>query len=92
MPQLRKFNKKYKQTTQLNFDYNPDEHPYYWTEIFLDRVLPDSVSQRVLQEFMGAIFIDRRKVKLEKMLILYGAGSNGKSVIQADPHRLAGRG
>lgn len=82
MPQLRKFNKKYKQTTQLDFDYDPDEQPYYWTEIFLDRVLPDSVSQRVLQEFMGAIFIDRRKVKLEKMMILYGAGSNGKSVIQ----------
>ena len=81
MPQLRKFNKKYKQTTQLDFDYNPDEQPYLWTDVFLDAVL-DEQSQRVLQEFMGAIFIDRRKVKLEKMLILYGAGSNGKSVIQ----------
>lgn len=76
-----KFNKKYKQVTQLDFDYNPDEQPYLWTEHFLDAVL-DKTCQRVLQEFMGAIFIDRRKVKLEKMLILHGAGSNGKSVIQ----------
>lgn len=76
-----KFNKKYKQVTQLDFDYNPDEQPYLWTEHFLDMVL-DKTCQKVLQEFMGAIFIDRRKVKLEKMLICHGAGSNGKSVIQ----------
>lgn len=76
-----KFNKKYKQVTQLDFDYNPEELPYMWTEHFLDAVLDESC-QRVLQEFMGAIFIDRRKVKIEKMLILHGAGSNGKSVIQ----------
>lgn len=82
MPQLRKFNKKYKQTTQLDFDYNPDEQPYLWTDVFLDRVLPDTTCQRVLQEFLGAIFIDRTKVAIHKMLILCGAGRNGKSVIQ----------
>lgn len=77
-----KFHKRFKQTTQLDFDYNPDEQPNVWTDYFLDAVL-DRQCQRVLQEFMGAIFIDRRKVKIEKMLILYGAGSNGKSVIQS---------
>ena len=56
--------------------------PNVWTDYFLDAVL-DQSAQKVLQEFMGAIFIDRRKVKIEKMLILYGAGSNGKSVIQS---------
>lgn len=77
-----KFNKRFKQVTQLDFDYNPDEQPNVWTDYFLDAVL-DQQCQKVLQEFMGAIFIDRRKVKIEKMLILYGAGSNGKSVIQS---------
>lgn len=79
---LHKFHRKYKQVTQMDFDYMPDEMPYIWTDIFLDAVLDESC-QRVLQEFMGALFIDRRNVKVEKMLILYGAGSNGKSVIQS---------
>lgn len=83
LPQLHKFNRKYMQVTQLDFDYIPEEVPYLWTDIFLDRVLPDKACQDVLQEFMGAIFIDRNKAKIEKMLILHGAGSNGKSVIQS---------
>ena len=78
---FHKFNKKFKQVTQMNFDYNPDEVPFLWKDIFLDRVLPDEGMQKVLQEFMGAIFIDRDKAKIEKMLILKGAGSNGKSVV-----------
>ena len=81
-PTLRKFHRKYKQVSMMDFDYKPDEQPNVWTDYFLDAVL-DPHCQRVLQEFMGAIFIDRRKVKIEKMLILYGAGSNGKSVIQS---------
>lgn len=80
--ELQKFHKRFRQVTQMDFDYNPDEQPNVWTDYFLDTVL-DRKCQRVLQEFMGAIFIDRRKVKIEKMLILYGAGSNGKSVIQS---------
>lgn len=78
---FHKFNKKFKQVTQMNFDYNPDEYPFLWVDTFLNRVLPDEGMQRVLQEFMGAIFIDRDKAKIEKMLILKGAGSNGKSVV-----------
>lgn len=78
---FHKFNRKFKQVTQMNFDYNPDEYPFLWVDTFLNRVLPDEGMQRVLQEFMGAIFIDRDKAKIEKMLILKGAGSNGKSVV-----------
>lgn len=78
---FHKFNKKFKQVTQMAFDYNPDEYPLLWVDTFLNRVLPDEGMQRVLQEFMGAIFIDRDKAKIEKMLILKGAGSNGKSVV-----------
>ncbi len=80
--QFFKFNRRFKQVTQMDFDYEPDAVPNVWTDYFLDTVL-DEQCQKVLQEFMGAIFIDRRKVKIEKMLILYGAGSNGKSVIQS---------
>lgn len=78
---FHKFSKKFKQVTQMNFDYNPEEYPFLWVNTFLNRVLPDEGYQKVLQEFMGAIFIDRDKAKIEKMLILKGAGSNGKSVV-----------
>ena len=78
---FHKFSSRFHQITQMNFDYNPDEVPFLWKDIFLDRVLPDEGYQKVLQEFMGAIFIDRDKAKIEKMLILKGAGSNGKSVV-----------
>ena len=47
-------------------------------QAFLDKVLPDRDSQRVLAEFVGYIFT--RKLKLEKALLLHGGGSNGKSV------------
>lgn len=78
---FHKFSKTFKQVTQMDFDYNPDEYPFLWVDTFLNRVLPDEGMQKVLQEFMGAIFIDRDKAKIEKMLILKGAGSNGKSVV-----------
>lgn len=76
------FDRRFKQVTQLDFDYNPKEYPSVWVNKFLRDVL-DEDCQKLLQEYMGAIFVDRRKVKIEKMLILYGAGSNGKSVIQS---------
>ena len=78
---FHKFSSRFHQITQMSFDYNPDEVPFLWKDKFLDRVLPDEGYQKVLQEFMGAIFIDRDKAKIEKMLILKGAGSNGKSVV-----------
>lgn len=78
---FHKFSKRFKQVTQMNFNYEPDEYPFLWVDTFLNRVLPDEGMQMVLQEFMGAIFIDRDKAKIEKMLILKGAGSNGKSVV-----------
>lgn len=46
---------------------------------YLDRVLPDKESQIVLQELIGSIFI--KNLNLEKIGILLGSGSNGKSVL-----------
>ena len=64
-------------TYRLEFDYDPDaEAPLF--RKFLDRVLPDRGCQNVLAEYMGYVFAKR--MRLEKMLILYGSGANGKSV------------
>lgn len=48
---------------------------------FLDRVLPDETQRMVLQEFLGLCLVDRRRISIEKFLVLIGTGANGKSVI-----------
>lgn len=48
----------------------------------IDGVLPEASKRAVLQKFLGSGFIDRKRVKFEYMLILYGVGANGKSVIK----------
>lgn len=55
---------------------------------FLDRVLPDAAAQRVLAEYMGYCFT--KGIKVEKMLVLYGGGSNGKSVVLDTMEALLG--
>lgn len=45
---------------------------------FLDRVLPEAESQLVLREFIDYCLMNDHR--LEKMLLLYGGGLNGKSV------------
>jgi putative DNA primase/helicase len=47
---------------------------------YLERVLPDINKQKVLAEFLGYVFLKNNVLKLEKGLILYGSGANGKSV------------
>ncbi len=72
-----------KSTVQLSvMPYNFDNTAICpnW-HMFLDSVLPDKLYQEVLQQFLGSIFIDRHLTKLETMLLLYGDGANGKSVI-----------
>ena len=61
----------------LNFDYDPKaKAPKF--EAFLNQVQPDNNRQKVLSEYLGYIFI--KSLKLEKALILFGSGANGKSV------------
>lgn len=67
-------------TRYLDFDYDADAECPLWRS-FLEEVLPDGASRDVLQEFLGAVFIDRLKSKVETMLWLYGDGANGKSVV-----------
>lgn len=73
---LREFEPTDFMTNQLPFNYDPNATcPMF--DKFLLRVLPDESCRLVLQEFSGYIFSD---LNLEKLLILTGSGSNGKSV------------
>lgn len=73
---LREFEPADFLTNQLPFEYDPIIGcPKF--DKFLIRVLPDESCRKVLQEFAGYIFSD---LNLEKVLILSGSGSNGKSV------------
>lgn len=78
---LRPFDRSDFITYQLPFKYNPQaKAPLF--EAYLNRVLPDPERQRVLAEYLGFVFIKHGSniLKEEKALILYGTGSNGKSV------------
>lgn len=76
---LRDFDQKDFITHQLPFEYDPEATAPLFQQ-YLDKVLPDHEKQRVFAEFCGYIFIKPSVLKLEKMLILYGTGANGKSV------------
>lgn len=77
--QLREFRRsdflKYK--LPFNFDENAKAPKF---QEYLDRVLPDKSLQAILAEFIGYVFTSTKTLKLEKTLILYGSGANGKSV------------
>ncbi|WP_435352869.1 DNA primase family protein [Emticicia sp. SJ17W-69] len=75
--ELRNFKEEDFLTYQLPFEYQP----YATAPIFksyLDRVLPDVTLQNILAEYIGYVFV--KNLKLEKVLLLYGSGANGKSV------------
>lgn len=76
-------------TYQLPFEYDPAAECTEFQK-FLDDVLPEKESQMILSEFLGSIFLDNKKVKHEKALLLYGTGSNGKSVVHEIVQNLLG--
>jgi putative DNA primase/helicase len=66
-------------TYQLPFAYDPEaQAPLF--RAYLDRVLPEKDRQTVLAEYLGYVFVHPSTLKLEKTLLLYGSGANGKSV------------
>jgi putative DNA primase/helicase len=73
---LRDFNANDFLTYQLPFTYDKDAVCAMFDKYLL-QVLPDPESRMILQEFAGYIFTP---LHLEKMLVLYGSGRNGKSV------------
>ncbi len=76
---LREFRQEDFITHQLPFEYDLGATAPLFQK-YLDEVLPDTDKQKVLAEYAGYIFIKTNVLKLEKMLILYGTGANGKSV------------
>lgn len=62
----------------LPYAYNPEATCPQWQK-FLNQMLPDPDTQKVLAEYLGYCFT--YDIKAEKMLVFYGNGSNGKSVV-----------
>ena len=88
--ELREFRRRDFLKYQLPFDF--DEHaecPKFMA--YLNRVLPDENIQHILSEFVGYVFINTETLKLEKTLMLYGFGANGKSVFFDIVNALLGR-
>lgn len=72
---------------QLPFDYTPGATcPRF--DKYLNEVLPGQSAQKVLAEYIGYVFT--RHLKLEKCLVLYGSGANGKSVFADVMNALIG--
>jgi len=84
---LRDFRKEDYFKYQLPFKYDRQAECQEFHK-FLDKVLPEVESQMILSEYLAYIFV--KGLKLEKCLILYGTGSNGKSVIFDIVHALLG--
>lgn len=61
----------------LGYCYDSEAECPLW-QTFLDRVLPETDAQLLLAEYIGYCLMPGHE--LEKMLLLYGEGLNGKSV------------
>lgn len=88
--ELRGFDKADFMTYQLPFAYESSAQCPTFTN-FLNEVLPDKELQLVLAEYLGYIFIRNKVLKLEKALILFGSGANGKSVLFEIINALIGK-
>ena len=87
---LRPFDKDDFLTYKLPFIYNPKAvAPRYMN--YLNRVLPHEKLQLILAEYIGYLFIPTWKMKMEKTILLYGSGANGKSVFFDVINALLGR-
>lgn len=87
---LRAFEQKDFMTYQLPFNFQPEAKAPLFQK-YLDEVIPDVDKQRIFAEYCGYIFIKPSILKLEKMLILYGSGANGKSVFFEILNALLGK-
>lgn len=74
-------------TYKLDFSYDSQAVNIEWIN-FIDDVLPDKETQRTLQEALGYLFV--QGLKLEQVILLFGTGSNGKSVVNEVINGLLG--
>lgn len=76
-PKLREHRPEDFLTYCLPFEYSQHaQAPLF--QAYLQQVLPQESTRKILAEFMGYCFLP--SLKLEKVLLLYGSGANGKSV------------
>ena len=71
---------KYKTDIVLDFNYMANERSALWDRL-IRQTVPDDGMRSAMQQFCGAMLADRRKFKIEYMLMLVGTGRNGKSVV-----------
>lgn len=74
----------------LPFDYLPEAKCPMFID-YLEYCLPDEEKRKVIQEFLGYVFTPNEVCNLEKCLLLYGEGSNGKSVLYRVINELLGK-
>jgi len=67
-------------THQLKFKYDTEATAPMF-QSFLNEVLPDRGAQLVLSQYIGYVLIPNNVLLLEKALVLFGSGANGKSVV-----------
>jgi len=77
---LREFRREDFLTYQLPFEYNKNATAPIFQR-YLDQVLPDKEKQTVIAEYLGYVFMKNGSLKIEKSLMCYGTGRNGKSVL-----------
>ena len=87
---LRTFQREDFLTYQLPFAYDPQARAPLFQN-YLKTVLPHEEIHNILAEYIGYLFIPNNRLKLEKTLLLYGAGANGKSVFFDVINALLGR-
>lgn len=76
-------------TYQLPFEFDVNaECPIF--QAYLDKVLPEIELQEIIAEFFGYVFT--KGLKMEKALLLYGFGANGKSVLFDIMNAIYGKG
>jgi putative DNA primase/helicase len=87
---LHPHNKKDNLHYVLPFDYLPEATCPIFID-YLEYCLPDEEKRKVIQEFLGYVFTPNEVCNLEKCLLLYGEGSNGKSVLYRVINELLGK-
>ncbi len=75
-------------TYQLPFEYDERARCPLFRR-YLDKVLPEVELQNLVAEFFGYVFT--KGLKMEKALLLYGSGANGKSVLFDVMNALLGK-
>lgn len=85
---VRAFNAKDRLTYQLPFEYNQNAKAPKFMK-FLEEVLPEENARKVVAEYIGYVFA--KNLRWEKVMVLFGSGKNGKSVLMDIITALLGR-